>query len=93
MNSGYFDFGVMSAAMKFPVMAFDPQPACHTLMKKTIDANGYSGDHIQTYLMGLGDGGKAVDSDIEMHITSCHGGYSWPDVWIRNNPSNIVKLK
>ena len=79
MNSGYF--GVMSASLGFNVMALDPQPACHALMKKTKAANGWDDNVIQTYLMGLGDGGKGIDNDIEMHIGSCHGGYSWPDQW------------
>lgn len=90
MNSGYF--GVMSASLNFPVMAFDPQPACHALMKKTMEANNYDNTKIQTYLMGLGNGGRDIQSHIEMHITSCHGGYSWPDVWVRNDPSNVVKV-
>ena len=79
MNSGYF--GVMSASLGFNVAAFDPQPACHALMKKTKGANGWDDNLIQTYLMGLGDGGKGVNNDVEMHIGSCHGGYSWPDKW------------
>jgi FkbM family methyltransferase len=89
MNSGFFS--VMSASLHFPVLAFDPQPVCHALMQKTMDLNHYNNTEIQTYLMGLGNGGRNIESFVEMHITSCHGGYSWPDVWEKDS-SNAVKV-
>jgi FkbM family methyltransferase len=86
MNSGFF--GVLSASLGFPIKAFDPQPLCHALVEKSREANNFKRDRFETHLMGLGDGGKGVQSFMEMHVNSCHGGYSWPDKW----PGAAIKV-
>jgi FkbM family methyltransferase len=78
MNSGFFS--LVASALGTPVLAFDPQPVCHALMKKSIERNGFT--NIETVMAGLGDGGRAeVAAVMRMHVSACSGGYSWPDVW------------
>ena len=90
MNSGYF--GVLAAALGFPVRAFDPQPACHALVEQTKAANGFTQHTLENVLTGLGDGGgDGVATSIRMHVHSCHGGYSWPDQWQQGDqPEDVV---
>ena len=90
MNSGYF--GVMAAALGFPVRAFDPQSACHALMEQTKAANGFTQHTLENVLTGLGDGGgDGVATSIRMHVHSCHDGYSWPDQWPQGDqPEDVV---
>ena len=75
MNSGFFT--LVAAALGTPVRSFDPQPACHALMAKAIETNGFT-----KVMVGLGDGGRAEAAAVmRMHVSACNGGYSWPDAW------------
>ena len=88
-NSGFFS--QLGATLGFETHSFDPQPMCAALGLASARKNRLP-LHLHNAAIGGPPEGAPPGADMEVHVSVCHGGYSWPDHWTDRGAAVRVPL-
>jgi len=83
-NSGFFS--QLGATLGFETHSFDPQPMCASARLNRVPL------HLHNAAVGGPPEGAPPGADMEVHLSVCHGGYSWPDRWADRGAAVRVPL-